>query len=99
MGGVANHQGTLGGNAQLGHQLMKHARIGLASGFVGGTRSVKNTAQSHLVQGLVQALAAFACGHRQQMLTLMQRFKQRQDTLKQGQIVVVQSVVVAVALT
>ena len=98
MGGITNHQGAFGGNAQLSHQLMKHARVGFASGFVSGTRSVKNAAQSHLVQGLVQALAAFACGHRQQMLALMQRFKQRQDTLKQGQIVVVQSVVVAVAL-
>ena len=46
--GVANHQGALGLHAKLTHQLVQHAWVRLARGFVGSTRCVKQAMQLQL---------------------------------------------------
>ena len=97
--GVAHHQGAFGRYAQFGHQLVEHARMGLARRLVRRSRGVKKIFERDVAQGLVQAPAAFACGYRQKMLALLERGQHVHDARKQGDVVLVQRVVVLVALT
>jgi hypothetical protein len=76
--GVADHQRALGRHAELGHQLLQHQRVRLAGGLVGGARGVEQAVQLRLRQRLVQAAAALAGGHGQQVVARLQRLQHGQ---------------------
>ena len=66
---------------------MEHQRTGLAGGFIGRARAIKQAFELRVLQRMIQAHAAFACGHGQPVAARTQISEQRQDTVKHTDIV------------
>ena len=82
--GVAHHQDPCGGNVEFVHELVQHARVGLAGRLVGGTGAVKHALECNIVQHFIQPAPRFARGDRQQVAARLERSQQRQHPLKQA---------------
>ena len=77
---------------------MQHQRAGLASGFICRARAVKHPLELRVFQCLIEPHAALARGHRQPMTTAAQVAQQRQDAVKQANIVLMLEEMMAIAI-